>query len=637
MRALRYIVAATHLAALAGSAVPPCRGDEPDEMELAKVRQLIDRVRDEERKYQRLETVVRTLTKVRDHARDGAMVLAAAETRHTVVQDDLLYCRVAPVSMPAALPTPPRGLISAYDGEKTRSVEFGLCANIHLSRWESPQVVPPHSWALMGAGFDFPLSVVLDETAAVQRHPKVKRFVDQRGPAGGIRQVESRIAGEEEVGDLRCIKLVCREWIGGQTSKTYRIWLAPERNYLCVRSQTIVGAAFGAGDESRVTELREIAPGTWLPARITFQQVYGGVREMTLQLEKGVLDPRRPREFFSDVAIPADLPVFTIQRGRLAGPIFRTAVAPESSARRMAELVDLVRANEEKYQNLETQIDRSFRQFQNVPDVALGGSVAPFSAAIDAVERSAARSGKSWYTTTTNTSFSDGRTTSQELTEVSDGDRTVVNWIKDDPANKVRRRTADSRVQTAAEEFLSHRPHMLLDSVRLNAARPFSDRLALVGSRGSDLRVARAEWLAEETRDGHVCDVIRLATVVKGAMSDEAAKDRAEVRFQDARVIWLARDRNYLPIRQESYGLAWSAELPASVATLTNLREIAPGVWYPFQRSFLGFEATGPATSDDARLVVRYRYDDRVKKAALDPEVPPAWFRSLPVDAGTME
>jgi hypothetical protein len=52
------------------------------------------------------------------------MMLAGLQTVHSVVQDDLVYCRVTALSKTSAGEPPARDSVSAYDGEKTRSVEY---------------------------------------------------------------------------------------------------------------------------------------------------------------------------------------------------------------------------------------------------------------------------------------------------------------------------------------------------------------------------------------------------------------------------------------------------------------------------------------------------------------------------------
>src|SRR5262249_12694701 len=145
--------------------------------------------------------------------------------------------------------------------------------------------------------------------------------------------------GEEVVDGNRRLKVICRYW--SLTKENARptlllLWLAADRNYLCVKSQTILnlGGKEHRFRESKVEDLHEVVPGLWLPSRVSATrfkvdpQRAGqpvGECEETLTLNKAVFNPARPVEFFRDVEIPDDIPVFEIENGRLAGRPFRDA------------------------------------------------------------------------------------------------------------------------------------------------------------------------------------------------------------------------------------------------------------------------------------------------------------------------
>lgn len=53
----------------------------------------------------------------------------------------------------------------------------------------------------------------------------------------------------------------------------------------------------------------------------------------------------------------------------------------------------------------------------------------------------------------------------------------------------------------------------------------------------------------------------------------------------------LAEERNYLPVSLHSYTYRWSTDLPVADAGVTDLREIAPGAWFPFGARFTKYKS----------------------------------------------
>ena len=46
---------------------------------------------------------------------------------------------------------------------------------------------------------------------------------------------------------------------------------------------------------------------------------------------------------------------------------------------------------------------------------------------------------------------------------------------------------------------------------------------------------------------------------------------------------WLAIARNYLPVKNDSYNYFYARDIPIQSCELSDLKEIARGVWYPFK------------------------------------------------------
>jgi hypothetical protein len=100
-------------------------------------------------------------------------------------------------------------------------------------------------------------------------------------------------------------------------------------------------------------------------------------------------------------------------------------------------------------------------------------------------------------------------------------------------------------------------------------------------------------------------------------------------------VLWLARDRNYLPIRREIYTFYRSAKLPAGIAVVDQLREARPGVWFPVRAYRLNLRTVEGTGASENRIIVRIREDLQLAALDLDPKPEPTLFSEINVPQGT--
>src|SRR5262245_12960936 len=169
-----------------------------------------------------------------------------------------------------------------------------------------------------------------------------------------FRNVQARLEGEERIDGLRCVKVrVDRRDPAHRLPDTRLLWLAPERNYHCVKEQD-------PWFEMRVRVLRELAPGVWFPAKITVAQLQaGGPRRVIGHIQATVesvnLAPHHEIGFFRDVAIPADLPVFTLKDWRLVGSMPPEPPDDEGRRKKLAEVAAMVAAEEKRYDDIEVK------------------------------------------------------------------------------------------------------------------------------------------------------------------------------------------------------------------------------------------------------------------------------------------
>jgi len=95
------------------------------------------------------------------------------------------------------------------------------------------------------------------------------------------------------------------------------------------------------------------------------------------------------------------------------------------------------------------------------------------------------------------------------------------------------------------------------------------------------------------------------------------------------RYVWLAEDRNYLPIKAIGFQFGYSKDIPLESASASDFREISPGIWLPFKRSLVvndEFQA-----KKNQKTVVSNTEEELVEKAELDPRYGIELFRDIPV------
>jgi peroxiredoxin len=121
------------------------------------------------------------------------------------------------------------------------------------------------------------------------------------------------------------------------------------------------------------------------------------------------------------------------------------------------------------------------------------------------------------------------------------------------------------------------------------------------------------------------CDVLQLVTVFR---------DREEETLPSV-LIWVAKDRNYLPVRLELRELRRHATLPTGYTRVEAFGEARPGVWFPQRIRSITFVATAGEGLVEDRLIINHRRDTVVRSFSLAPKRPDAEFRDIVVPAGT--
>jgi hypothetical protein len=136
----------------------------------------------------------------------------------------------------------------------------------------------------------------------------------------------------------------------------------------------------------------------------------------------------------------------------------------------------------------------------------------------------------------------------------------------------------------------------------------------------------KVDFEKDEVIDGLRCHRLRIAYMLDSWKDD---------RGPTVRFLWVAPDRNYLPIRTEFYNRGrWKQGAnPADVGTATDVREIAPGVWFPFRVVYDVYDVR--LERETGKRQVQNRHVYTFGKAELDPHYDISLFRDIPFPDGT--
>lgn len=612
-----------------------------------RLRHIIERVEANEPLYQQLETVVRFTRRYADASGKGRLVPAVEARWHTVLQGDLLWFRAEDLAKLANGEKRPRGTLSVFDGQISQNIEYGNCVNIRQGRYEPWQITPPHAWAMHHFRANFPLSIFLRGTGAIDNHPKPRHFPHRGGSLYDFARLEVISEPDENVDGLECAKVRCRRWYSDSGQPVVELlWLAKERNYLCVRSQTLLNDRGFIGDEGRVTEWRELKPGLWLPTRMSLK-IYASPGRLgdapaavqsdeELIVDEATPDPNYPLSRFRDVELPGNLSVYQIEAdGYLENSPRRTNTEPRPQAE-LDQLIALVRAEEERYPRYDVTVDATYRK------IHLQGSFDGEIVSQDISERSVAFDGR-LYSQSTQVNHGGGGPISQaEKLHVYDGDWTrerSQGWSEQVPGNK-KGHAVGAGPGGGGPPERTHHDFAMLGRGGPDAVDMFRPHTAIFADIDHRLRAHRlsnllaspmydevnsyrlqVDYLGPERRDGCDCEKLWFAHVSGGQPPTGGF------------YLWLAKDRNYLPIRYESYSLQ-SDHLPVGAGYADDLREAAPGLWYPYhavRRAHLASDFEQGA--GEGRVLINWAYEQRIRSLNVPPKVPNSLFQvELPAD-----
>jgi len=522
--------------------------------------------------------------------------------------------------------------VATYDGSQTVAIEGDNSATVYRARYEPSQMFPPLSWGIFTQQVNFPLSVYLQGTEAIKAHPKPRRYPSEKGSVFEFYKVEVAQIGEDKFNDLDCVKVKLKRWsYTKDPPATHDLWLAKDRNYHVACCRVVLTLGKGQeerGDETRVTKWQEVAKGIWLPAEVTSETFRWGPngRKTTdlwftrkLTLEKGAVGAALPAEEFKLPRIPHALPKFVIGAGgRLEDDLQHLAPAKAETGTTLDSILTRLAAEEARYDHFDlTTIDR----YQLLETSNQQGGL---TAAMETTLRSVVSGNRTFVSEEQQSRSAGGRTSSNSVRECYDGQQ-GREWSR----------------------FLSTPDGSPQDWVRFHLGFPDYTRLVrahnmifdthLAGQFGKSLSTLlhsgwlnrrqkvplAVEYVGDERAGGLYCYKLKCTE------SNPSVKD---AKMQGGWYLWLARDRNLIPVRLEWFEPGWSLKLPSGIHYVEDMREIRLGLWFPYRTVRLSFQRWVRGLCEN-RILLQWRREINVTSLKLDPVIDERLFTSLDVPA----
>jgi len=597
----------------------------PSDQAIAK---LIESLRAAEKQFANLETVVKKKRQRPDRstpikARRGKVMVFAnfhdEVAARTVVQGGLFFSKMTLSRKSTSLRNVTVERTVAYDGKQTRTVETGSAANLHEGKSILVRPLPPQAWPL---GISSSLSDFLAGSSSADEAQRITldSLLTDNGRAP-IAAIDPKIAGEETLKGLVCVRLEF-EQEEAQDGERYhvRLWLARERHLIPVRQELSIDSDNGPvlAGESHVDDWLEVRPNVWLPRRITcvtYEPPQGKTRKEsrreTILLEKASLDVDYPPEFFRDVKFPPELPVFTIKEGRLAETFRKSEVHADAEAR-LKQIVERLREEEARYNRLSVNAVELRTTNPLFGDINKTRTTKMHSLLVDGRAYTDARH-ETWH-------FS-GSFRPMLWTEGFDGH--AYRAYGRHPPEQQKGGYAWISSQNFFTQANTLVPVML---------RPHS---ALIPGGSSYPRLTDILWPAPGTLPPQL---IKSVTYMGEAQSGPfecfvLAARPAWARTAGVKsLLWLAKDRNLIPVRFEEY--VGSENLPVRLEIVDKFHEPSHGVWYPAHKTRYIFRPHIPPAVREGYLFVDQCWDYSVQSVSLEPEVPPNIFSQIVVDEG---
>lgn len=522
--------------------------------------------------------------------------------------------------------------LSIFDGQATISVEGENCITEYAGRVEPPDLIPPHCWGLIEFQVSFPLSVLLSGIEALKANPKVAWRQSDQSNRSGFRDVQVTSIEDELIDAMDCVKLRIKRWtFDSEQPRLMVVWLAKNRNWHVVRCQALKNEN---DKETALTELSarkwtKLAPDMWIPRLFdaSLIQPNGDLkRYQRLVIESVQLQPDTPHEEFKGIEEPIGLPRFVVSENcQLTGSPYRPSPLNEESPATLASIFKRLGEEEQKYLSLDLKLTMR-RSSLNLRESSLRGEI------FESEERYVAQGEKQFVEATSTEVLSQP----EKLGDQQHGRFEYDAFQQSNDGIAVRTFhafcTRNEQINDASATMQFPKP-----AFRLSLRPPHSFLFEESTVRESLVQFLQSGWYDEHAGarmeityegDSRIEDLICHKLVCS---LPKLLPTTPKSHF----VVWLARDRNLLPIRREWYDERVHPTLPLTVAYATDLQEVKPGCWFPIQSTILKLERVRPDALNVNRVVLNSRIDWHVKNVTLDPMMDEDFFSEIHIPGGT--
>jgi hypothetical protein len=297
--------------------------------------------------------------------------------------------------------------------------------------------------------------------------------------------------------------------------------------------------------------------------------------------------------------------------------VVRTAVAADSTLQMVTENV---LSSERLYQDVDVEFREEYSLFGDPVEMSVGNKRFAQVSAESSDIRYVSQRGKFRITYKQNKQAAGiGGNLNMVSTRMFDGDITRLFMTEQNGkpgiANEIAGRENDLKVV---------RPHMFLlrDAMLALPLSTYMEGDNAVKSFGlketpSNLKV-EVEYKGAAEFDGLNCHIVWISHVTRN--SGEA---------NDRWVLWLAEDRNFIPVHRESFTFRFSKTIPIGNGTVSSWQEVGKGVWFPSEVRLERFDSL-KVQSDGAQVLTGvHKFHSRV--LTLEPDYEPSYFQDIEI------
>ena len=520
---------------------------------------------------------------------------------------------------------------TVFDGTKTISVNADSSATVSLRSAEPHQLLPPHCWGIFHFKIGAPLSTYLSGTDALRSHPKVAHYPVELGTNHELSKVEAEVVGEERIELLDCtiVRVQCWHTSGSELVIQY-LWLARNRNFHVARSRTanVRNGVEYPHLESVVKKWRKGAADVWYPKLVEVRNISPEAIAKKasdkilerLTIENVELNPKPTEAEFRLPEIPESLPRFAInEKGILIDSPHHPTPLKENSSTTIESILERLAEEEKQYDPCDIKgiIRYDNPNSQEILNDMTSRIETRLRTVLDGPRRY--RFGEESRTpfvgsfnSTVNFQAFDGAT-------YRFFSQTLVSNVGDESPTSVIIGLASPR-----PAMLLLRAHTLVfGNFGTSVRDTLAEYLRYISPKLGNRQKLKVEYICDEQIDDLFCHKLQCRLMSQ----NNFASDRYFL-------LWLARDRNLIPIRHESHNANLHLTLPTSVSYAEDLREIRPGVWFPFRATNLAFDCFGQEGLGFGQIALQSKNETTIDGVTLEPVTNVELFSDVTIEKG---